>query len=127
MRIGSDIQSLAELREKMGLRGNRAVFSAYERAYCDKKRDALSSLGGILCAKEACIKALNGFEGLPRFGFRDLEIRHTTTGRPLLAAGGRLGTWLEARGIEVDVSISHSADYVMATVIADEPRREGGR
>jgi holo-[acyl-carrier protein] synthase len=122
MRIGSDIQSLAELRTKTALRGNRAVFSPYEREYCERKRDPVSSMGGILCAKEACIKALNGFDGLPKFGFRDLEIRHTKTGRPLLAAGGELRPWLEARGIAVDVSISHSADYVMATVIANDQK-----
>ena len=122
MKVGSDIQSLAALGTKKGLVRSRAIFTAYERAYCEKKRDPLSSIGGILCAKEACIKALNGFDGFPRFGFRDLEIRHTKAGRPLLAAGGRLGKWLEERGIEVDVSISHSADYVMATVIANDER-----
>lgn len=118
IRVGSDLQSLAELRGKPNIRGNRAVFTAYERDYCDAKADAWASLGGIFCAKEACIKALAGFDGVPKFTFLDVEITHREDGRPQIRAGARLLPWMTASGVELDVSISHSLDYATATVIA---------
>jgi len=117
-RVGSDIQSLAELRSKSGIRGNRAIFTEYEREYCDRKPDAWASLGGIFCAKEACIKALSGFADLPKITFIDIEITHEENGRPTIRAGARLRPWMTEAGVELDVSISHSLDYAMATVIA---------
>jgi holo-[acyl-carrier protein] synthase len=116
MSIGSDLQSLAHLREKKDLFGNRAVFTPYEREYCAKKRDAWSTLGGLLCAKEACIKALSPLSP-PRVTFHDLEIRHRPDGGPMLVPGARLAPWLGERDLAFHLSISHSGDYAMATAI----------
>lgn len=116
MTLGSDLQSLVELRKKKDLLGNRAVLTPYERAYCEEKRDPWSTLGGILCAKEACIKALSPLSP-PKMTFHDLEIRHADDGRPELAPGARLAPWLVERGLRVLVSISHSGDYAMATAV----------
>jgi phosphopantetheine--protein transferase-like protein len=117
MRIGCDVQSVGELRERPSLLGNRAVFSPDERGHCDRKRDRSASLAGILCAKEACLKSLYGFTDLPRLTYRDVEIGHAVDGRPVLRPGPRLAGWLAARALAVDVSISHSGDYAMATAV----------
>lgn len=117
MTIGSDVQSLAELRCKPVLLGNRAIFTPYERAYCESRRDPWASLGGILCAKESCVKALSAFDP-PRFTFHDLEIRHRHDGRPAIRPGTRLAPWLETAGIGIQITISHSGDYAMATALA---------
>lgn len=117
MTIGSDLQSLSELRQKKDLLGNRAVLTEYERAYCDEKRDPWATLGGILCAKEACIKALSPLSP-PATTFLDFEIRHRADGSPELRPGERLAPWLRERGLDLHVSISHSGDYAMATAIA---------
>ncbi|MBX3191031.1 MAG: holo-ACP synthase [Labilithrix sp.] len=126
MIVGSDLQSLAELKRRPGLFGNRAVFTARERAHCEGRRDPWASLGGILCAKEAFIKALSAFEDLPPLTFLDLEIRHAENGRPLLHPGERLGRWLSRRRLAVDVSISHSGEYATATVLIGKKRATRG-
>jgi len=118
MRVGVDLQSITELRARPSLLGSRAVFTAYERAYCDDKPDRTSSLAGILCAKEACLKLLFGFDDLPRLTWHDVEIRHAQNGRPIVRAGRRLAGWLAERTLALDVSISHSGDYAMATAVA---------
>jgi holo-[acyl-carrier protein] synthase len=118
MRVGCDLQSLVELRRKAGLYGNRSVFTAGERAHCEGKPDPWASFGGLLCAKEACIKALSGFEGVPALTFLDLEIEHRPDGRPALRPGARLAGWASELGMHFDVTISHSGDYAMAVVIA---------
>ncbi len=116
--VGSDLQSLAELRKKADLFGNRAIFTPYERTYCEGKRDAWASFGGLFCAKEACIKMLAAFPSSPRLTFLDLEIRHAGNGRPLLVPGEALARWLVEEQLNVDVTISHSGDYAMATALA---------
>lgn len=116
--MGSDLQSLAELKAKGSLLGNRAVFTAREREYCAARVDPAASYAGLLCAKEACIKALADFDERPRFTFLDLEIDHAASGRPRLRPGPRLAPWLSAAGVSIDLTISHSADYATATAVA---------
>ncbi|MEZ4364429.1 MAG: 4'-phosphopantetheinyl transferase superfamily protein [Kofleriaceae bacterium] len=118
MRVGCDVQSIAELRAKPALLGNRAVFSRYEREYCEGRRDPWASLAGILCAKEACFKTLFGFDEPPSLTYLDVEIRHGENGRPRLQPGERLRVWLAANALTVDLTISHSGDYAMATALA---------
>jgi phosphopantetheine--protein transferase-like protein len=118
MKIGTDLQSLAEVKSKLGLLTNRAVFTDYERSYMQGKPDPSATLGGIFTAKEACIKALSGYADAPKITFIDLEIQHEPSGRPLLRPGRRLAPWMRDAGVSLDLTISHSADYVVATVIA---------
>lgn len=118
MNIGADIQSLVELRRKTDLLDNGAVFTRYERDYCRARPDPWATLGGLLCAKEACIKALSAWGDVPRHTFPDLEIRHATNGRPRLRPGPRLEAWAAKAGVRLDVTISHSGEYAMAVVLA---------
>ena len=117
MRIGSDLQSIAELRSKPDLLGSRAVFTSGELAHCQARIDPVASLAGLLSAKEACIKVLSAFEQLPGISFLDLEIHHTASGRPYLRAGNKLAAWLAKERLELDVSISHTGEHAMAVAI----------
>jgi holo-[acyl-carrier protein] synthase len=118
MKIGTDLQSLADVKNKLGLLTNRAVFTDYERSYMQARPDPSASLGGIFSAKEACIKALSGYADAPRITFLDLEIRHEPNGRPVLRPGRGLEPWMRDAGVSLELAISHSADYVVATAIA---------
>jgi holo-[acyl-carrier protein] synthase len=124
MIIGSHLQSLRELKRRPGLFRSKAIFTASELAYCSTRRDSVASLGGILCAKEACIKAFSAFDRLPIFTFLDIEITHLPNGRPRLRAGRRLAQWLERNHLHVDVTISHSDDYATATAILTTKHQE---
>ena len=94
-----------------------AFFSADERNYCRQKREPLSSFAGLLCAKEAFIKAVKGISQFPSFGFSDFELSHSPNGRPLIVLHGILADWCRARDVDVDISISHSGDYAAAMVL----------
>lgn len=115
--MGSDLQSLTELRGKQGLLGNRAVFTDAERAHCVSRPDPAQSYAGLLCAKEACFKALSDFTDRPPFSFLDLEIGHDPAGRPRLQPGARLAPWMTAAAVTLDLTISHSAAYATATAV----------
>ena len=118
MRTGCDLQSISELRRKPDLVGNRAVFTAYEAAYCGGRADPVASFAGILCAKEACLKSLFGLPDVPELTWLDIEIRHAENGRPIATTRDRLRGYLAERALALDVAISHSGDYAMATAIA---------
>jgi phosphopantetheine--protein transferase-like protein len=92
-------------------------FSTYEREYCLKKPEPLASLAGILCVKEAFIKAISGISKIPYFTFSDFEVRHSYNGRPKISLKGNISKWCEAKEIDIDVSISHSAGFAAATVL----------
>ena len=126
MKVGIDLQSITELRGRPSLLGSRAVFTEYERTYCDDKPDRCTSLAGILCAKEACLKLLFGYDDVPRLTWHDVEIRHARNGRPIVRPGRRLAGWLDARALALDVSISHSGDYAVATAIAGPGGAQAG-
>jgi holo-[acyl-carrier protein] synthase len=118
MKVGTDLQSLADVKTKLGLLTNRAVFTDYERAYMDRKPDPAATMRGLFSAKEACIKALSGYPDAPKVTFLDLEIQHEPNGRPVLRPGKNLAPWMRDAGVTLELAISHSADYVVATAIA---------
>jgi phosphopantetheine--protein transferase-like protein len=99
------------------LLSSSAFFSKYERDYCLKKPDTLASFAGILCAKEAFIKAISGLSDIPYFTFSNFEIRHAYNGRPKIILTSHLETWCKEREIFFDVSISHSDVFAAATVL----------
>jgi holo-[acyl-carrier protein] synthase len=96
------------------------IFSTGEREYCDSKKDRYAHFAGRFAAKEALMKALGtGFSGvgIDRL-FQEIEVTNHVSGRPVLSVTG----WAEkiCRKKRIDqftVSISHSADYAVATVI----------
>lgn len=116
--MGSDLRSLADLRAKGALLGHNAVFTDRERYYCASREDPAASFAGLICAKEACVKALADFDDRPHFTFLDLEIDHANNGRPRLRPGPGLAPWMTRAGVAIDLTISHSAEYATATAVA---------
>jgi holo-[acyl-carrier protein] synthase len=105
------------LGSKRSLLSSPAFFSAEERSYCHQKHEPLASFAGLLCAKEAFIKAVKGISQFPPFSFSDFELSHLPNGRPVIVLHGILADWCRARDVETDVSISHSGDYAAAMVL----------
>jgi len=123
MRIlqGVDLVELEKFREVFSRHPSFAedLFTEGERAYCGSRRNSSLHFAGRFAAKEATLKALGiGITtGLDR-ALREVEILRTDSGRPTLNLHGwvgRLGGRLRLR--QTTVSISHSAAYVVATVI----------
>ena len=74
-----------------------------------KGRRQIEFLAGRWAAKEAYAKALG--TGIGPVGFHDLEVLNDEKGAPYFSRGPHAHSWL---------SISHSANYVQASVILEE-------
>lgn len=119
---GVDIVEIPKLRKM--LQKNRSflegVFTEKEREYCLSHKNHLVHFAGRFAAKEACMKAL-GTGLTPGNGGRalqDIEIVNHPSGRPELSLKGWVARLSKKKQIiQKTVSISHSGDYAVATVI----------
>lgn len=112
MRIGCDILQVDRVLPLID-KANR-VFSECEIEYAMKFKNHEEHFAGFFCAKEAFIKAID----LPlkdRFPLSDISVCHKDNGRPYIKL---LGKAKEIIGdIDCDLSISHSKEVAMATVV----------
>ena len=124
MRIyqGVDIVEISKLKKVFTNNKDFAsdIFTEKERAYCLSKKDPFPHFAARFAAKEAGLKALGmGMSGTGiDNSFQEIEVVRSQSGKPGLSLSG----WTEkiSRKKNVDqltVSISHSADYAVATVI----------
>ena len=123
MRIlqGVDLVELERFREVFSRHPSFAqdLFTDAERVYCESRRDPSVHFAGRFAAKEAVLKALGiGITtGIDR-AFREVEVSRTDSGKPTLHFHGWVATLSDRLRVrQATVSISHSADYVIATVI----------
>jgi holo-[acyl-carrier protein] synthase len=119
---GVDIVLVSKIKSIMLARPEFAseIFTNREREYCFSRPNPYIHLAGRFAAKEACLKALG--TGLSRVGIdgalREIEVVAEKSGRPALSLSG----WTEKIGrrkkvYEYTVSISHSGDFALASVI----------
>jgi holo-[acyl-carrier protein] synthase len=119
---GVDIVEIAKLRKMLQKNGSflEEVFTEKEREYCLSHKNHLVHLAGRFAAKEACLKAL-GTGLTPGSGgnaLQDIEIVNHPSGRPDLSLKGWAARISKKKQItQKTVSISHSGDYAVATVV----------
>ena len=122
IRTGIDICDVREvwrkLRRSPGLRED--VFSPREIAYCERFPDPAPHYAARFAAKEAFAKAV-GLD-LLTLDLAQIEVQHGEGGRPHLALldaniRERAKVSLGAVQLSFDVSISHEADYAVASVV----------
>lgn len=119
---GIDIVEIPKLRKV--LQKNRSfledVFTEKEREYCLSHKNHLVHLAGRFAAKEACMKALGTglTPGSSGQALQDIEIVNHPSGRPELTLKGWMARISKKKKIiQKTVSIAHSGDYAVATVI----------
>ncbi len=124
MRIyqGVDIVEISKFRKVALNNGSFAadIFTERERDYCESKKDPYVHLAGRFAAKEASLKALGlGMSGTGIDNtFREIEITPGSSGKPVLSFTGWTEKISRKKGInQLTVSISHSENYAVATVI----------
>lgn len=103
------------------------IFTDREREYCYSRPDPYVHLAGRFAAKEACLKALGtGLSGSGIDGaLREIEVTSEKSGRPVLSVSG----WTEKIGrrrkiYQYTVSISHSGDFAIASVILTSKKQD---
>jgi holo-[acyl-carrier protein] synthase len=126
--IGTDIVDMRRIDQSIQNHGDRfihRVFTPYEKGYCTAKK-ALSnySFSKIFAAKEALIKAIGDTKGIQ---WKDLEVRHKTTGQPFMHVYGAAETRIkellgncEEQGypsVKINLSLSDEPPYALAFVV----------
>ncbi len=97
------------------------VFTPAEQQHCLRHKTPEIPLSGRFAAKEAVMKALGtGWSG--GVEWTDIETLPDPLGRPLVTLHGRTAALAASLGIaHLLVSISHSGEYAVASVVAVGP------
>ena len=92
------------------------IFSPQELIYFTKINFNPSSIAANFCAKEAFSKAMGtGFRGM---SFNEISVLRDAVGAPYISLSGNALKMLNAKGLKLSVSLSHSKNYATAIVIA---------
>jgi len=119
---GVDIVEITKFRKVLTTHAGSLsdLFTEEETGYCSGKRDPYVHYAARFAAKEAVLKALGiGMSGVGIDGaFREIEVLNSSSGKPELRFHGWAEKMSRKKKIsQATVSISHSGDYAVATVI----------
>ena len=119
---GVDIVEIPKLKQVLLRNDNfiSEIFTEKERDYCQSRKDPYQHYAGRFAVKEASLKALG--IGMSGTGidhiFKEIETLPGPSGKPGLSFTGWAEKISKKKKIEqLTVSISHSSDYAVATVI----------
>jgi holo-[acyl-carrier protein] synthase len=120
--IGIDIIEIQRIREVLSRtpRFTERVFTAAERAYCDRRGAvAAQHYAARFAAKEAALKAFQtGWRG--GISWQDVEIASRESGAPFLIFHGPVQKLFEKSGATaVHLSMSHTSEHAIAQVLLE--------
>ncbi len=109
-----EVPRIAAALERWGERFLNRVYTARERDLYSRK---LLSLAARFAAKEAVMKALG--TGMRGVGWKEIEVVPDHRGKPVLHLYGRALNRAKELGIQSwDISLTHSRDTAIASVVA---------
>jgi holo-[acyl-carrier protein] synthase len=122
--LGIDLAEIDRIARTLARHPERArarLFTARERAYCDRKPMPARHFAARFAAKEAAYKALAGTEEARHIHWQDIEVVNSPIdGRPSLVLHGRaLKRANELGVISMHLTLTHT-DQVAAAVVALE-------
>lgn len=120
--IGTDLMEIERVEHSIARFGERfldRIFTAGERRYCERKKNAAESFAARFAAKEAGAKALG--TGISRgVGWQDFEVRRAPGQRPELHLSGRAAELASQMGVvRVSLSLTHTRGLAMAVVVVE--------
>ena len=122
---GVDIVEVFRMKdaiEKWGENFLSKIFTEREIHYSNSKRFSSQHFAARFAAKEAVLKLLGtGWRG--KIAWTDIEIINNSLGRPQVTLSGEVKKIASKLGVgEISLSISHTANFVMAsaTALTDE-------
>lgn len=120
--VGMDLVEIARIERALDRRPRLAerLFTPQERQYAAERSRPGRHLAARFAAKEAVIKALGLNAGAP---WREIEVMPGKP--PWLRAHGTVRGELEARGLTVHLSLTHSREMAGAVAVADRAIRPG--
>lgn len=123
--LGVDIVEIDRMRDALARRPRmkERLFSAEERAYCEKRSRPEVHYALRFAAKEAVLKALGtGFSGMR---FTDVEVIRENNGRPVPRLSGKAAERAAELGViemHLSLSFTHSTAVASAVAITQEAR-----
>jgi holo-[acyl-carrier protein] synthase len=120
--LGIDVMEVARIADAIRRHGDPfidRIFTAGERAACDRRADRVLALAARFAAKEACLKALGtGWaEGL---AFRDVEVVREANRPPHLVLHGEASRRAKSLGVvRSHVSLTHQPGIAAAVVVLE--------
>jgi holo-[acyl-carrier-protein] synthase len=114
--IGVDIIEIARIRQALAKNPRFAQrhFTAWEREFCQSRRDRARPFAARFAAKEAVAKALGH-----SLSWLEVEVRNDPRGKPVIVLYGRAKEL--AAGRRLLVSLSHSLHYAVACALLVAP------
>jgi len=114
--VGVDLIEIGRIEGVMTRWGERFLQRVYTEAERDDCQCRAPALAVRFAAKEAVMKALG--TGIKGVGWREIEVLSNRDGKPLVYLRG--GAQQKAQGLglgELAISLSHSRDYAIASVV----------
>ncbi len=117
----ADIDRIARLLGRHPERARRRLFTAGERAYCDRRAEPARHFAARFAAKEAAYKALAGTEDARHIHWQDIEVANSPLeGRPILLLHGRAARRAAELGVvTIHVTLTHSELVAAAVVVLE--------
>ena len=113
--IGTDIIEISRIEKAINRTKlfKEKVYTKKEIEHIEKKKNPYASYAGRFAAKEAISKALG--TGVRDFLLKDIEILNDELGKPIVYLYNEIKKLAE--GLKIQISISHSREYAVSTVI----------
>jgi len=108
-----ELDRIEGVLKRFGRRFLDRIYTLAEQEYCLGR---VPNLAGRFAAKEAVMKALG--TGIRGVGWKEIEVVRQRGKAPSIRLHGRAAKRAESMGIrEMALSISHSRDYAVASVV----------
>ncbi len=118
--VGVDIIEIERVDAAVKRRGGRFLLRIYTDAEIALYSERVPELAARFAGKEAVMKALG--TGAVGVGWKEIEILPNRRGKPLVFLHGRAKARAEALGVkEFAISLSHSHDFAVASVVGEMP------
>jgi len=113
-----DCQRIEQMLERHGSHFLDRVFTPTEQQQASEIKNRIERLCGRFAAKEAILKLLGtGWRG--KIAWTDIEIVNNPLGQPKVTLSGEVKRIATEMGvIDISLSISHTANFIMASAVA---------
>ena len=113
-----DFPRIGTMVARHGQRFLDRVFTSKEQADANAVKNTTEKLAGRFAAKEAVLKLLGtGWRG--KIAWTDIEVVNNAMGQPIVEISGEVLRIADEQGIEqITLSITHTADFAIASVVA---------
>ncbi len=114
--VGIDLVEIGRVQMALSRWGDRFLQRVFTPAECERYRDRVPDLAARFAAKEAVMKALG--TGVKGVAWRDIEVLPDEKGKPMIFLYGGARKRADQLGLTgLEISLSHSRDYAIASVI----------